>query len=58
LKEDGGRENFLKNLCPHLGAASEHVIGEAVKMFGRVDEQLGKDISQGIKNHKDGKSIV
>ncbi|KAH0287277.1 catalase-domain-containing protein [Aureobasidium namibiae CBS 147.97] len=58
LKEDGGRENFLKNLCPHLGGASEFVIGESVKMFARVDEQLGKDIEQGIKNHKEGKSVV
>jgi catalase len=58
LKEDGGRENFLKNLCPHLGGASEFVIGESVKMFAKVDEQLGKDIEQGIKNHKEGKSIV
>ncbi|KAK6007410.1 hypothetical protein QM012_004224 [Aureobasidium pullulans] len=58
LKEDGGRENFLKNLCPHLGGASDAVIEEAVKMFARVDEGLGKDISQGIKNHKEGKSIV
>lgn len=58
LSEEGGRENFLKNLCPHLGGASEHVIEEAIKMFARVDERLGEDIAQGIKNKKEGKPVV
>lgn len=58
LKEEGGRENFLKNLCPHLGKAEQMVIDESVKMFARVDEGLGKDIAQGIKNLKAGKPIV
>lgn len=58
LGEEGGRENFLKNLCPHLGGASEGVVREAVKMFGRVDEQLARDIEKGIENYKGGKDIV
>ncbi|KAI5210313.1 hypothetical protein AUEXF2481DRAFT_598 [Aureobasidium subglaciale EXF-2481] len=58
LSEEGGRENFLENLCPHLGGASDRVIKEAIKMFARVGEKLGKDIAEGIKNHKEGKTIV
>jgi catalase len=58
LDEQQGRENFLMNLCPHLGGASEMIVAKACDMFAKVDGKLGKDIAQGIKNLKDGKAIV
>ena len=30
LREENGRENFLNNLCPHLGKANQDVIDEAI----------------------------
>lgn len=33
LKEEGGRESFLKNLCPNLGKADQRIIDEAISKW-------------------------
>ena len=39
-------------------AQNSGVVREAVKMFGRVDGELGKDIERGIGNYKERKEVV
>jgi len=54
FKRNGEDKEFIDNLCNHLKSALPEVQKETIKMFARVDEEIGKRISQRLEelNHK------
>ncbi|KAF2204561.1 catalase [Delitschia confertaspora ATCC 74209] len=54
FKKNGEDKEFIHNLCGHLKNAVSEVQKETIKMFARVDEEIGKLIEQRLKelDHK------
>jgi len=49
-KQEGQQERFVGNLVGHLKGAILEVQKETIKMFARVDGELGRLIEAGLKN--------
>lgn len=45
----GQQDNFVKNVSGHLKGARADVQDEAVKVFGKVDEDLARRIEAALK---------
>ncbi|EKG21351.1 Catalase, partial [Macrophomina phaseolina MS6] len=52
-EEEGQQDNFLRNLSGHVGKASLSVQNETVKMFGKVDRDLGRRLEEMLKRRGD-----